>query len=93
MIGISSKRISRIALAIVFLALIRIIGEFFRLDHTFPGQLTIDQLYPYMAGAMLCAVSCFIMTILSFYEKNIWIIAIAVLTIIGLIVLKYRFIV
>lgn len=80
-------------MAVVFLALIRIIGEFFRLEHSLSGKLTIDQLYPYMAGAMLCAVSCFVMTILSFYERYVWITAIAVLTIFGLLVLKFTFIV
>lgn len=93
MSAISSKRISRIAMAVVFLALIRIIGEFFRLDHVLPGQLTIEQLKPYKAGAMLSAVSCFVMTMLSFYERYVWITVIAVLTIFALLVLKFVFIV
>ena len=90
---LDKEQISRISIVIVFLALIRIIGEFFRLDHSLQGQLTIDQFKPYMAGAMLCAVSCFVMTILSFYARHVLITAMAVLTIIGLLVLKYMFIV
>ena len=84
--------ISRIAMVIVFLALIRIIGEFFRLDYTIKEELTIGQLYPYMAGAMLCACSCFMMTILSFYAKYKWITGTAVLTVMCLIFLKYLYI-
>ncbi len=89
---LDKERISRFSMIIVFLALIRIIAEFFRLDHTLQGQLTIDQFKPYMAGAMLCAVSCFVMTILSFYSRHVWITAIAALTIIGLLVLKFVYI-
>lgn len=91
--SVNKQQISRISIAIVFLALIRIIGEFFRLDHSLQGQLTIDQLKPFMAGAMLCAVACFVMTILSYYARHTWIITIAVLTIIGLLVLKFMFII
>jgi len=86
------ERIGRMAMIVVFLALIRIVGEFFRLEYTLKDQLTIGQLNPYMAGAMLCAVSCLIMVILSFYARHTWIITIAVLTVAGLVALKYIYI-
>ncbi|HLF64254.1 MAG TPA: hypothetical protein VI603_10900 [Saprospiraceae bacterium] len=89
---VNVKKISNEAMIIVFLALIRIIGEFFRLEYTLKEKLTTELLYPFMLGALVCAISCLIMTICSFYAKHRIIIGIATLTIVILVVLKVKYI-
>jgi hypothetical protein len=89
----SSKqvKISRIAFIAVFLALIRLISECFRLDYLAKEPVTFRTLEPYLVGALVCAVSCLAMTIFSFYAKPKVIIAIAILTITTLVVLKIKY--
>lgn len=89
---LNEKKMSNVAMIIVFLALIRIIGEFFRLEYTLKEKLTIELLHPFMLGALVCAISCLIMTICSFYARYRVIIGIAILTIIILVVLKVKYI-
>jgi hypothetical protein len=84
-------KISRIAMVIVFLALIRVIAEYFRLDYSTKEPVTFDILKPYLIGALVCSISCLIMAIFSFYAKSKVIIAIAAFTIIILVFIKIRF--
>ncbi len=72
----------------VFLALIRTLAEFFHLQYVNKTALTIAQLQPFISGALVCAIALFSMTIFSFYDKHKWIIAMAVVTIITLLVIK-----
>ena len=84
-------KISRIAIVIVFLALIRLIGECFRLQDYASYELTFSQLRPYLTGAFITAVSCFAMTILSFYSQSRIIILLAILTIASLVAIKIHY--
>lgn len=87
----NETRISRIAMVIVFLALVRLIGECFRLQAIAQIDLTFPMLKPYLLGALLAAVACFIMTILYFYSRSKTIVFIAVLAISGLVAIKMYF--
>jgi hypothetical protein len=87
----NEKLIARTLLLIVFLALIRCIGEFFRLRHLQGDAITIMQVTPFILGAFVTSISCFIMTILSFYSKHRMIIVLAVLSIIALVYLKSHY--
>jgi len=82
------KKAARIGIVIVFLALIRCLAEFFRRENMSGVQLTISTIKPYILGALVCAVSCLLMTIGLFYSKNRLIVIIAVLTIVVLCVIK-----
>lgn len=80
--------ISRVAMMIIFLALIRTIAECFRLQYNSTSTLTFIQLKPFLMGALTAAIACLMMTILSFYSKHKIIIAVAILTIIALLIIK-----
>jgi hypothetical protein len=84
------KTAARISIIIVFLALIRCLSEFFRLDYLQENQLTISIIKPFVLGALVCAISCLLMTISLFYSKNRLIVIIALLTIGILFVIKAR---
>lgn len=81
-------KISRIAIVIIFLALIRTIAEFFRLEYILGDALTTQQVKPFIIGALAASISCLLMTILSFYLKHKIIIIVSVLTIIALVLIK-----
>jgi hypothetical protein len=84
-------KISRIAFVAVFLALIRLISECFRLNYLTKEPLTFRILEPYLVGALVCAISCLAMAIFSFYAKSKVVIGMAVLTIIILVFLKIKY--
>ena len=90
MVG-KEKKISKIAMNAVFLALIRTIAECFRLDYISRHSTTFEELRPFLIGALICSVSCLSMCILYFYSKFKVVIGIAISTIIILIILKFKF--
>lgn len=84
-------KISRIAIVVIYLALIRCISEVFRLNYLQKDSLTIAQIMPFLIGALIASIACLLMTLLSFYAKHKTIIAIAFLTIIALLIVKSIF--
>jgi hypothetical protein len=87
----NAKQIAKAAIIILLLALIRCIGEFFRLQYLHKNELTIAMGHPFVIGAMVCAVSCLLMNLLFFYSRFRWVIALAVVTIIILFFLKFSY--
>jgi hypothetical protein len=83
--------ISRFSIAIVLLALIRSIGEVFRLHYTSPEIFSYQLIKPFLIAAFICSVSVFIMVLLSFYRKSSFIIAIAILTIMLMFAIKFLY--
>ncbi|MGB3076234.1 MAG: hypothetical protein WBB36_12970 [Chitinophagales bacterium] len=81
-------KISRIAFVAIYLALIRTIGECFRLNYLIGTALTFEQLQPFLLGAMISAIACLAMTISSFFAMNKLIITIALITIVTLLIIK-----
>lgn len=83
--------ISRIATLVIFLALIRCIGEAFRLDSLSAGSQPFSAVKPFQLGAMVAAVALLGMTVLSYFNKHIPVILLAVLTIAALVTIKLQF--
>jgi len=84
-------KISRIAMIVIFLALIRLISECLRLEFVSQDTITFEVLKPYLLGALACSIACLAMSIFSFYSKFKVVICVAVFTIIILVILKIRF--
>jgi len=84
-------KISRVAMIIVFLALIRVISECFRLEYLAKEFVTFEILKPYLIGALVCATSCLAMAIFSFYTRSKTIIGIAAFTIVILVIIKIKY--
>jgi hypothetical protein len=81
---------SRVAMLAIFLALIRCISEPLRLQYYSPDTLSVDEVRPFLIGALICALSILAITVLSFFSKHRVIIAIALLTVLGLLWLKWQ---
>jgi hypothetical protein len=84
--------LSKIAVIAIFMALIRCIGECFRLQYLASHSLLFDDLKPFLIGALVAAIACFINTFLVFYSKYKSILVVSVLTIITLLIVKSMFI-
>ncbi len=84
----NEKKLANISIAIIFLALIRCISEFYRLEYIMQDQLSIADVKPFILGALVTAISAFVMVILNFYSKHKIIMIVAVITIILLLLIK-----
>jgi hypothetical protein len=82
------RKISIIAIVIIFLALIRCVGEPFRLQYYSAKALTFVDIKPFLIGSLVTSLALLIMTILSFFEKYKIINATCILTIVVLLIIK-----
>lgn len=85
----TEKFFSRTSIVIIFLALIRLISEFFRLDFELKENLNISMIRPYMLGALVCSTAAFVMVLLNFFHKFKLVIACGILAIAALVYIKF----
>jgi len=83
-----TRKISIIAIVIIFLALIRCVSEPFRLQHYSAKVLAFVDIKPFLIGALVTSLALLIMTILSFSGKYKIVNAICILTIVVLFIIK-----
>jgi hypothetical protein len=83
--------LSKIATIAIFMALIRCIGECFRLQSLASHTLSFEDIKPFLIGALVAAIASFINTILIFYAKPKSILVVFVLTILGLLFIKSHY--
>ena len=83
-----TRKISKIATVIIFLALIRSISEHFRLQYYSKTILTYDEIKPFLIGALIAATGLLAMTILFYFGKHKIIIATCILTVILMLIVK-----
>lgn len=84
----NTNKIAKIAIVIIFLALIRTLIEPLRLQYSTTTSLTYEQIKPFLIGGLISAVGLLIMIILFFYKLHKVIIAICILTIVLLLIIK-----
>ena len=84
----NTSKISKIATAIIFLALIRTISEPFRLQYYSATTLTFSDIKPFLIGSLVAALALFVMTILFYFGRHRIIIATCILTIVILLIIK-----
>jgi hypothetical protein len=82
------KRIAHISIAAIFLGLIRCISEFYRLEYLLNDKLTIAILKPFITGALIAAISAFVMVLLYFFSKYKLIPVAAIIAIIVMLIVK-----
>ncbi|HEX8904891.1 MAG TPA: hypothetical protein VF771_08640 [Longimicrobiaceae bacterium] len=69
MARLSALAWARIGITIQFLALVRTLAEPFRLDHVRRGGLTWPAAQPYVTGAIIAAVLCWLAVALYFFRR------------------------
>jgi hypothetical protein len=83
-----AERWAKIGITVQFLALVRILAEYFRLRHVRGAPLTAAAVDDWMAGALIAAVPCWIAVSLFFLRRYRASVATAVLTVAALLVYK-----
>jgi hypothetical protein len=84
--------ISRIAIIVIFLALIRCIVEPLRLEFNARAPLSFDQVKPFIVGSLWAAVGVLVMFLFYLFPLHKMIIVTCVLEIIILLIIKWVFI-
>lgn len=90
----SNKRIvifSKVCILIILLALLRNLAESIRIKFYATEPLRIEQVEPFMIGALECVIGLFLMVIFYFKEKHRTVIIIRVLTIIAMLIVKIKY--
>lgn len=80
--------IAKFFMIILFLALIRCIAEFYRLDHLRGDALSISEIRPFMLGALCSAIGEFVMALLYFFNRNKLVCFFGFFTLIALFIIK-----
>jgi hypothetical protein len=79
---------ARIGITIQFLALVRTLGEVFRLDYVQGGRLTLAAARPYVVGGLIAAVMCWTAVTLYFFRRFGIAAAVAAATVVVLVAYK-----
>ncbi len=80
---------SQIAIIILLLALIRTIGELFRLQYYSSTPLLFADIKPFAIAAMMTSISLLLMLLLYFFSRYVLVTSIAIMTIMGMLAIKY----
>lgn len=83
-----TKKVSKIVIIIIFLALIRSLGEPIRLQFYSKTILTYNEIKPFLIGSLVAATGLLAMTILFYSGRHKIIIAAGILTIILMLIVK-----
>jgi hypothetical protein len=87
----SPQRLAQLGIGVQFLAIIRTLGEFFRLRHVHGAQTTLAIIAPFVTGALIAAVGTAISVLCYFLDAYRAAARATALTIAAL--LAYKFIV
>jgi hypothetical protein len=72
-----------------FLALVRLLGEYFRLKSVSSAALSVADVEPYITGASIAAVLGWLAVVLFFAQKYVLAVAVSAATVIALLVYKF----
>ena len=84
----NAPRWAKIGITIQFLALVRCLGEVYRLRWLRGQALALADVQPFIAGALVAAVLCWAAVTLFFFARYRASVALAVLTVAALVALK-----
>jgi len=65
-----SRKLAQAGIVTQFMALIRCLGEYFRLKHFDAGKLSIVQIEPFVIGALVTAILALVGVLFYFAEKD-----------------------
>jgi len=67
---ISERRVAQVAISVLFLALVRALSEYYRLEYTRGSGLTLAEVAPFITGALMAALGAWAAVIAFFVEKH-----------------------
>ena len=81
-------RLAQLAICVQFLALVRSLAEFFRLQHVRGPTVQVATVAPYVGGGLLAAVFAWAGVLCYFAGRDRTVIGVGVVTIIALLIMK-----
>jgi len=81
-------RLAQLAICVQFLALVRSLAEFFRLQHLGGPALQVATVAPYVGGGLLAAVLTWAGVLCYFAGRDRTVIGVGVVTIVALVIVK-----
>jgi hypothetical protein len=66
---LTSEQWAKVGITVQFLALVRILAEYFRLKHVPGNRLTLALVEPFIVGALLAAILCWLAVALFFFGR------------------------
>ncbi|HEY3928544.1 MAG TPA: hypothetical protein VGL89_09230 [Candidatus Koribacter sp.] len=88
----SPERTAQAAIILLFVIIIRSLGEYFRLEHAYGYSLPRHMLSQYVGGALIATVATAICVIFYFARRYRSVTALFVIAVIGLLFYKIHFI-
>ena len=85
------ERWAQLGIVVQFLALIRALGEFFRLRYFRGAALRVPDVHPFLVGATITAVLCLVAVLLYFGRRYTAVVAVAGSTVVVLLVYRFGF--
>lgn len=85
----TSDRLAKAGIAVQFLALIRTLGEFFRIKHYSPESFSLPTVEPFVTGALIAAVLAAVSVALFFGGRYRSSLAVSALTVVVLLLYKF----
>ncbi len=84
----NAQRLAKIGITVQFLALVRLLGEYFRLKSVHGAALSVADVEPYITGASIAAILGWLAVVLFFAQKYVGAVVVSVATVIALLVYK-----
>lgn len=85
---LTSEQWAKVGILVQLLALVRTLGETYRLKYVLGGELTLDQVEPFVTGALLDALLICLAVVLFFFRRYTSATVVAAATILVLIIYK-----
>jgi hypothetical protein len=85
---LSSQRLAQIGIGVQFLALIRTLAEYFRLQYVYGPELQLTTVAPFVTGGLLAAVFTAVAVFCYFIGKYSLVVWVAAITIVALLAYK-----
>lgn len=76
---------------IIIVALVRTISEPFRLQYYSSSTLGFEDIKPFLLGGLVISIGLLAMTVFSFYNKYKIVTVLAIMVIIGMLMIKYKY--
>jgi hypothetical protein len=83
------QRSAKMGITVQFLALVRLLAEYFRLKFIHGSALSVADVEPYITGASITVVLCWLAVVLFFAQKYVGVLVVSVATVIALLVYKF----
>ena len=84
----NAERAAKIGITVQFLALVRLLGEYFRLKFLHGAALFVAEVEPFVTGAAITAVLCWLAVVLFFAQRYVGALVVSVATVMALVVYK-----